>query len=168
MSEIMTVVEGRIEVFGKTVTERKMNVVRMAGASACTALLASGGRVGKVAAERIAQGGFVSLADQASRGNYRQVAEYFAAELGAPIIISKRADFEALPSRMEELVEKAKLAKNGGFRTDKKTGVEVPGAALLRAIRLHGVACDLVAGAAAAVAERMTQAMLTSQTEQVE
>ena len=161
-SETVTgeVVIGHVaRVEGKTATERRVSIVQQASTAATMALVADRGAAGKTARANIAFTGLDAIATAASHANYRPVAEYFAAELGESFVVRRRADFEALPSRMEELVLKAKRAKNGGMRTDKKTGVQVPGATLARALRLHGVAVNLVATANAKFAERVAAAV---------
>jgi polysaccharide deacetylase 2 family uncharacterized protein YibQ len=85
------------------------------------------------------------------------VGEYFAAQLGEPMVISNRAAFESLPDQFEARIMKAKLSKNGGYVTDKKTGAQKAGATLAKLMELKAVATDMVADAESYTADAKAQ-----------
>lgn len=149
ISTIESFTPANIEVTGKTKTERQLSVVHNASAYTKMALVNIKGKVGQLARNGLANGGITAVAKQAAfpSCNYRPVGEYFAAVLGEPMFISNRATFESLPDQMEARIAKAKLGKNGGYITDKKTGIEKPGAALARALELKAAAVEMVAAA---------------------
>ena len=149
MSQIANITPANIQVFGKTKTERSLSVVQQATAYTKMALCNAKGKVGQTARAGLANGGIMAVAKQAAYPtcNYVPAGEYFAAILGEPMFISNRATFESLADQMEARIAKAKLAKNGGYVTDKKTGAEKPGATLARAMELKAAAVEMIAAA---------------------
>lgn len=135
MNEI-TIAPVSILVEGKNKSERQVSVVRQASASALTACLNIKGKVGAEIRTSAAMGGLVDVANHAATGNYKPLAEMIAIRTGEPIYISSRSTFEALPDVMRAKVYQAKLGKNGGLVTDKKTGALKPGAKLAAAQEL--------------------------------
>ena len=156
MSQVANYAPAIVEVFGKTVTERKMSVLNTATAQASLALVSAGGKVGKAAASRAATIGLAQVAHAASRGNYKPAAEYFAGRTGKPFVITNRSMFESLPDVFEAHIMQAKLAKNGGYVTDKKSGALKPSATHAQALELKAVSVELIALAAKYAAERAT------------
>lgn len=138
-----------IDVIGKTKTERQLSVVHHASPFAKMALANAKGKVGQAARAGIANGGLQGIAKAAAwpTCNYKPSGEYFAAQLGEPIVISNRAAFESLADQMEARIMKAKMGKNGGYVTDKKTGAQKPGATLAKLMELKANAVELVAAA---------------------
>lgn len=164
-----------VNVTGKTKSERQMSVVLNASGQVLTALSAAKGKVGKFAREETAKLGLGHVARAAAwpTCNYKPAAEYFAARLGEPMVISSRATFEALEDMMSARVAQAKLGKNGGMVECKKTFVLKDGAKLALARELTVIARELVEVAAemsaehkskhdAARAESAAQAAITS------
>lgn len=138
-----------INVYGKTKTERQLSVVQDASPYTKMALANAKGKVGIAARNGIANGGIMSVAKQAAfpACNYKPAGEYFAAQLGEPVVISNRAAFESMPDQFEARIMKAKLSKNGGYVTDKKTGALKAGATLAKLMELKAVATEMVAAA---------------------
>lgn len=138
-----------IDVIGKTKTERQLSVVHQASTQTKLALANAKGKVGVAARNGIAYTGIQSIAKAAAwpTCNYKPSGEYFAAQLGEPIVISNRAAFESLADQMEARIMKAKMGKNGGYVTDKKTGAQKPGATLAKLMELKANAVELVAAA---------------------
>jgi len=144
MSQITEFSPAIITVFGSTKTERQLSVVNSASPSTRMALANATGKMGIAARNGIANGGLNGIAKQASMGNYKPCAEYFAARLGQGFVISSRATFESLADQMEASIMRAKSAKNGGYVTDKKTGGQKPSAAHALALELKAIAVELV------------------------
>lgn len=144
-STVVEFIPALIEVAGKSKVERQMSVVTQASGACHTALVGMKGKVGNAVRASIARAGLEAVAKAAAHNNYRPAAEYFAARLGEPIAISNRSSFEALPDLFQARIMKAKLAKNGGMREDKKTGALVAGSALSLAMELKAIAVELVA-----------------------
>lgn len=134
-----------VNVTGSTKGERQLSVIRDASAAARLSLCNAKGKVGKAARESAASIGYSKLASNAAwpTCNYRPVAEFFAASLGEPIVISNRASFESLADTMEARIMKVRLSKSGGYRMDKKMGVEVPNATLQTLLDLKTLAIEL-------------------------
>lgn len=144
MNEIITTVAGAVDVVGKTNADRRLSVLDVAGVASTMALSASNGKVGKAARMLTSATGLESIASQASHNNYRPVAEYIAGRTGKASCVSNRASFVSLPDRFDEAVREARMGKNGGYVTDKKTGAQKPGAKLALALELKAVAVELV------------------------
>lgn len=157
MTQITEYAPAIVEVYGKTATDRKMSVLTNATAQASLALVSAGGKVGKAAASRAATIGIAQVAHAASRGNYKPAAEYFAGRTGKPFVISSRSAFEALPDQFEAAIMQSKLAKNGGYVEDKKTGAMKPSATHKLALELKCAAVELVAMAAEYAAQRQAE-----------
>ena len=156
MTEVTNTVEyapAIVNVDGKTKTERQLSVVYHASAQTKLALANAKGKVGAAARNGITATGLKEIARAAARNNYKPAAEYIAARTGAPFVISNRAAFDSLPDQFEAMVMKAKLAKNGGYTTDKKTGLSKPGAAMALAMELKAIAIDLIADKEAYIAQ---------------
>lgn len=113
-----------VEVSGKTKTERQLSVARHATIAAQAALVNAKGKLGKEIRSAMAVNALGGLAVAASNANYRPVAEYLAALLGEPIVVTSRASFESLPDQIEARIMKVKMSKSGGYTTDKKTGTQ--------------------------------------------
>jgi hypothetical protein len=138
-----------INVIGKTKTDRQLSVVNQASGYTKMALANAKGKVGQAARNGIANGGIQAIAKQAAfpSCNYKPVGEYFAAQLGEPMVISNRAAFESLADQFEARIMKIRLSKTGGMVTDKKTGAEKAGATLAKAMELKAIAIDMVSSA---------------------
>lgn len=138
-----------INVTGKTKTDRQLSVVTQASGYTKMALANAKGKVGLAARNGIANGGIQAIAKQAAfpSCNYKPVGEYFAAQLGEPMVISNRAAFESLADQFEARIMKIRLSKTGGMVTDKKTGAEKAGATLAKAMELKAIAIEMVASA---------------------
>jgi hypothetical protein len=149
-----------VNVNGKTKVDRQLSVAVNATTEARQALINSKGKLGAAVRNGFAAAGLVRCAEAASKGNYRPTAEYFAARMGQPFVISTRASFDALPDMFEAMVLRAKMAKNGGYAVNKK-GETVMTAA-------HKAALELKADAELLIAEkeRFYAARLAEQTEQ--
>ena len=147
--ELATFTPAIINVTGKTKTERSLSVITYASGYTKMALANAKGKVGLAARNGIASGGIQAIAKQAAfpSCNYKPVGEYFAAQLGEPMVISNRAAFESLADQFEARIMKIKMSKTGGYVTDKKTGAERVGATLAKAMELKAVAIELVAAA---------------------
>jgi hypothetical protein len=128
-----------IEVTGTKKAERQISVVRNASNAALVACLDVKGKAGKEIRHSAAQGGLVSVAMAARKGNYAPFAEMLAIRTGKPITISGRSAFESMSDRYADEVSLAKLGKNDGMTTDKKTGSLKPGAKLASAMELHNL-----------------------------
>lgn len=147
--ELATFTPALVNVFGKTKTERQLSVVQDASPYTKMALANAKGKMGQAARNGIANGGVQAIAKQAAfpSCNYKPAGEYFAAQLGEPMVISNRAGFESLPDQFEARIMKAKLSKSGGMVTDKKTGALKAGATLAKLMELKAVATEMVASA---------------------
>ena len=147
--ELATFTPAIINVTGKTKSERQVSVITYASGYTKMALANAKGKVGIAARNGIASGGIQAIAKQAAfpSCNYKPVGEYFAAQLGEPMVISNRAAFESLADQFEARIMKIKMSKTGGYVTDKKTGAEKAGATLAKAMELKAVAIELVAAA---------------------
>jgi len=153
MSNVQTVesfTPAIINVEGKTKSERQLSVVYNASGYTKMALANAKGKMGLAARNGIANGGLQAVAKQAAfpSCNYKPAAEYFAARMGKAFVISNRASFESLPDQFEMAIMAAKMAKNGGYVTDKKTGAQKPSAAHATALELRAIAVDMIAQAA--------------------
>ena len=157
--ELATYTPAIINVTGKTKTERQLSVVQDSSPYTKMALANAKGKLGVAARNGIANGGVQALAKQAAwpSCNYRPVGEYFAAQLGEPMVISNRAGFESLPDQFEARIMKAKLSKSGGYVTDKKTGALKAGATLAKLMELKAVATEMVASAKEFTADAKAQ-----------
>ena len=114
-----------IVVAGKTSTEKKLSVVNQASTVGKIYMSGMKGKVGKQAREETVQAAESMIAKHARGGNYKPLADAIAAHTGCSISIRNRAEFEALSGRFEDqLID----LKNGGYVTDKKTGVQKSGA----------------------------------------
>ena len=142
-----------VNVDGATKTERQLSVVHTASAQTKMALVAAKGKLGLAARSGFAHTGLVEIAKAAARNNYKPAAEYFAARLGQPMVISGRAAFESLPDFFEIQIMKAKMSKSGGWQTCKKTGAQKPSATHALALELKSIAIDLNKHKEAAFAE---------------
>ncbi len=138
-----------VNVIGKTKTDRQLSVITQASGYTKMALANAKGKVGQAARNGIANGGIQAIAKQAAfpTCNYKPVGEYFAAQLGEPMVISNRAAFESLADQFEARIMKIKLSKTGGMVTDKKTGAEKAGATLAKAMELKAIAIEMVSSA---------------------
>jgi hypothetical protein len=147
--ELATYTPAIINVTGKTKSERQLSVVTQASGYTKMALANAKGKVGLAARNGIASGGIQAIAKQAAfpSCNYKPVGEYFAAQLGEPMVISNRAAFESLADQFEARIMKIRMSKNGGMVTDKKTGAEKAGATLAKAMELKAIAIEMVASA---------------------
>lgn len=125
-----------INVVGANKVARQLHVVQSASDAARQALISSPGKLGQAVRAGFARGGLVACAEQASKGNYRPAAEYFAAKTGQPFVISNRSSFDSLPDMFEALIMRAKMAKNGGYVVTKK-GETVKSAAHKSAVELQ-------------------------------
>jgi hypothetical protein len=150
MSNEISIRPAIIEVTGKTKTERQLSVMTIASSQTKLALANAKGKVGAAARAGIAGLGLGGIAKQAAwpTNNYNPVAEYIAAQLGEPMVISNRAAFESLPDQFEARLMKVKLSKSGGYTTDKKTGALKPNATMSKLMELKAVCVELVAVAA--------------------
>jgi hypothetical protein len=147
----------RILVEGKTATERKLSVARVAQPSAQMALIALGGKVGKECALGVSREGLARLAVECANSNYRGLAQYLAGITGASIVIAKRADYESLDSFFEsQILTVEATAKNRGMR--EKDGVEIPGAKLALLINARNAVEMIQTGAAKIRADRDAKA----------
>jgi len=142
-----------INVEGKTKTERQLSVIHHASTQTKMALASAKGKVGVAARSGIAYNGLKAIAQAASKNNYKPAAEYFAARLGQPMVITNRASFDSLPDVFEAMVMKSKMAKNGGYTECKKTGAMKPSAAMALAMELKAIAVELIADKESFVAE---------------
>ena len=149
MSNEITYKPAIINVEGKTKTERQLSVINHASTAARLALANMKGKVGNAARTGIAGVGLSNIAKSAAwpTCNYNPVAEYFAAQLGEPMVITNRAAFESLADQFEARIMKVKLSKSGGYTTDKKTGMQKIGASMAKLMELKAVAVELVAAA---------------------
>lgn len=138
-----------INVTGKTKTDRQLSVVNHASGYTKMALANAKGKVGLAARNGIANGGIQAIAKQAAfpSCNYKPVGEYFAAQLGEPMVISNRAAFESLADQFEARIMKIKMSKTGGMVEDKKTGALKPSASHAKMLELKAVAIEMVASA---------------------
>ena len=146
--ELAQFTPAHILVDGKTKVERQLSVVTQASGYTRMALANAKGKVGLAARSGIVNGGIQAIAKQAAwpSCNYRPVGEYFAAQLGEPVVISNRAAFESLADRFEERIIKAKL-KNNGMVVDKKTGALKPNAVHAKMLELKAVATEMISSA---------------------
>jgi hypothetical protein len=142
-----------INVSGKTKTERQLSVVNTASTQTKLALASAKGKVGQAARNGIAYTGLKAIAQAAAKANYRPAAEYYAARLGQPMVITNRASFESMPDVFEAMIMKAKMSKNGGYSQCKKTGALKPTAALSIAMELKAIAIEMIDDVKAIVAE---------------
>ena len=147
--ELATFTPAMVNVYGKTKTERQLSVVQDASAYTRMALANAKGKVGIAARNGIANGGIQAIAKQAAwpTCNYKPAGEYFAAQLGEPMVISNRAAFESMADQFEARIMKVKLSKSGGYTTDKKTGALKANATLSKLMELKANAVDMVAAA---------------------
>jgi hypothetical protein len=135
-----------VNVSGKNKVERQLSVVTHASGEARQALVNAKGKVGAAVRSSIALAGLYRIAEAASLGNYKPAAEYFAAKLGQPMIISNRASFEALGDLFTAMVMRAKMAKNGGYVMTKKGDTVMSGP--------HKAAVELLADAEYLIAQK--------------
>lgn len=152
-----------INVEGSTKSERQLSVIHSASSQTKFALANAKGKLGQAARNGIAVVGLKSIAAAAAKANYRPAAEYFAARMGTPFVITSRASFDALADVFEAKIMQAKLAKNGGYVTDKKTGALKPSPTHALALELKAIAIELIAEKEAVIAaekaERETKAL---------
>lgn len=137
-----------VNVSGKGRTERALSVVSQASEQAKLALIDQKGKVGIAVRGSLAMTGIeqVCVAAAWPTCNYKPVAEYFAARLGEPMVISSRATFESLPDQFAARVAQAKLGKNEGLREDKD-GILQMGSKLKLASELAELSGRIVAAA---------------------
>jgi hypothetical protein len=146
-----------IEVSGKTKSERQLSVARNASNIAQIAMVKAGGKLGREVRDGISRGALDGLAKACSNANYRPIAEYIAAMLGEPMVVTNRAAFESLPDQLEARIMKVKMSKSGGYTTDKKTGMQKPNATLAMLLTLKAECVEVIARVAQLVAERQAQ-----------
>lgn len=157
--QLATFTPAIVNVYGKTKTDRQLSVVQDASPYTKMALSNAKGKVGAAARNGVANAGIQAIAKQAAwpSCNYKPAGEYFAAQLGEPMVISNRAGFESLADQFEARIMKAKLSKSGGYVTDKKTGALKAGATLAKLMELKAVATEMVASAQEFTAEAKAQ-----------
>ena len=146
-----------IEVSGKTKVERQLSVARNASNIAQIAMVTAKGKLGQAVRDGISRGALDGLAVAASNANYRPIAEYIAAMLGEPMVVTNRASFESLPDALEARIMKVKLSKSGGYTIDKKTGIQKPNATLAMLMTLKAECVEVAAKAGELVAERQAK-----------
>jgi hypothetical protein len=147
--EIANYTPAIIEVTGANKSERQLSVISQASPFTKMALANAKGKMGQAARNGIANGGIQAIAKAAAwpTCNYKPAGEYFAAQLGEPVVISNRAAFESLADQFEARIMKVKLSKSGGYTIDKKTGAQKPNATMSKMMELKAVATEMVAGA---------------------
>lgn len=120
-------VPARVQVTGKTATEKRLSVVH--NGSESVKLFASNmkGKVGNAARSGLFEQGFNQIASQAARGNYKPLAEALALVTGESVHISTRASFESLGDRFEarmiELEDSGKKYGKDGEKLSSKYAV---------------------------------------------
>jgi hypothetical protein len=140
----ITIAPAIVNVSGKTKVERQVSVVRTASPEALTACLSLKGKVGNAIRVNAAYSGYIDVVTACINSNYKPLVEMLSIRLGEPMIVSNRASFESLPDLFEARIMKAKLAKNDGMRTDKKTGAQVSGAKLAVELELKALVIDVI------------------------
>lgn len=130
---------------GNTSVERKLSIIESASKEVCFALAGMKGKVGDAARAGVAQEGMDGMIKKAAwpTCDYRPIAQFLAASLGEPIVISNRASFLALPDMFEQRLLKIKGSKSGGYRTNKD-GMDVPTAAHELALRLKNGVTEFI------------------------
>lgn len=146
-----------IEVSGKTKVERQLSVARHASGAAQIAMVKAKGKLGQAIRDGISRGALDGLAVAAANANYRPIAEYIAAMLGEPMVVTNRASFEALPDQLEARIMKVKLSKSGGYTTDKKTGIQKPNTSLALLMTLKAECVEVAAKVSELVAQRQAE-----------
>ena len=146
-----------IEVSGKTKSERQLSVAYHASSEAQDALVNAKGKLGKAVRESKARNALGGLALAASKANYRPVAEYIAALLGEPMVITNRASFESLPDQIEARIMKVQLSKSGGWTTDKKTGTQKLNSTMMLLVQIKDDMAKVVEATSLIVAERQAE-----------
>lgn len=144
-------------VTGEKKLDRQLSVIHRASGEAVSACANMKGSAGKIIREGAARAGLVSITQRCATGDYRPLAEMLAIKMGEPIFISSRASFESLPDVFSARIEKAKMAKNGGMREDKKTGAMVPGARLALEMELRATCVEVIRAVGEIVAERQAR-----------
>lgn len=131
-------------VAGKTKTDRKLSIVEQSHSMPALATIASfGGKTGKAAGAALARPAAIEVAQHCANSNYRAVADVMAAVTGKTYTIS-RARFHALPDEVDDMLRDLALTKNGGYRTDKKTGMRMPTAERLTLLTLKAWLVDVI------------------------
>lgn len=116
-------VPARVNVYGTTLTAKRLNVVSTASQGVKLFAANMKGKVGVAAREGLFEAGFNEIASSAARGNYKPLAEALALLQGEACYITSRASFEALGDRfqakMDELEQASKKYTKG---SDEKLG----------------------------------------------
>ena len=126
-----------VQVSGLTVTEKKLSAIKQASAPTLLFMANAKGKQGKAARENMTEAGLSLIASAAGRGHYRPLAEAIAAMTGETMTIGSRSAYDSLVDRF---TDKLLDLKNGGYVTDKKTGLQKAGA---KRVMLLGV-IDLI------------------------
>ena len=123
VNEVTAYAAAQVIVSGLTATEKKLSVVKQASSSAVMFMASQNGKVGKAARENIGALGEYAIAKQARNGNYKPMCDVIASLTGESLTVSSRAAYECLVDRFEDALRDL---KNGGYTTDKKTGMDKP------------------------------------------
>lgn len=104
---------------GKTVTERRLSVIRSATSDTKMFAVNQAGKIGKAAREGMASEGIARITANAARGNYKPLSEALALIMGESCFITNRASFESLVDRFAPMAEQ--LEEDGkAYKMDKK------------------------------------------------
>lgn len=129
-SELAGFAPARAVLAGKTMTEKRTNMLAASSVAVSLYFADAKGKLGQAARAGVSEQGIRRMARNARHGNYADVAGALAILLGESIVISNRASYEALSDRFE-----GKLAdlKDGGYKGEKPTAKRV---AIEKAIEL--------------------------------
>lgn len=107
---IVDFVPAQVVLNGKTMTERRVNLVSGASDAAKLFFANQKGKMGQAARAGLQESGMAQIAGNVRRGNYKPLAEALAGINGEAVFISNRASYESLGDRYDAKVEELKSA----------------------------------------------------------
>lgn len=139
-SALVDFTPARVQVSGKTTTDKRLSVVNTASEATKMFLSNMKGKVGDAARGGLQEQGFNMIATAAARGNYRPLAEALATLQAENINITTRASFESLTDRfdakMEQLEAEGKKYNKGGDKFSSKYAIYAQCVALVSGVQL--------------------------------
>jgi hypothetical protein len=136
---VVDFIPAQIVLNGKTVTERRVNLVQGASEAAKLFFANQKGKMGQAARAGLQETGMAKIAHHTRRGDYKPLAEALAGISGEAVFITNRASYESLNDRydakLEELKASGKLYKKDGETMSPKAAAAMQCLMLLQFVR---------------------------------
>lgn len=136
---VVDFIPAQIVLHGKTVTERRVNLVQNASEAAKLFFADQKGKMGQAARAGLQKHGMAQIAGAARRGNYKPLAEALAGISGEAVYITNRASYDSMDDRYEakaeELRASGKYYKKDGETLSPKAAAAMQCLMLLKVTR---------------------------------